>query len=43
MSVTTSRVEPFLGCGIGGILKGVFGIEGVMAVIHGPMSCASGQ
>ena len=43
MSILTGRVEPFLGCGIGGILKGVYGIEGAMAVIHGPMSCASGH
>jgi nitrogenase molybdenum-iron protein alpha/beta subunit len=43
MTIVNGRVEPFLGCGIGGILKGVFGIEGGMAIIHGPMSCASGH
>ena len=40
---TYSRVEPLLGCGIGGVLKAIAGIKGAVPIIHGPMSCASGH
>lgn len=38
-----SRIEPLLGCGLGGVLKGIIGINGAVPLIHGPMSCASGH
>jgi nitrogenase molybdenum-iron protein alpha/beta subunit len=37
------RVEPLLGCRIAGILQAVSGIERVVPIVHGPMSCASGH
>jgi nitrogenase molybdenum-iron protein alpha/beta subunit len=36
-------MEPLLGCGLAGILKATVGIDRALAIVHGPMSCASGH
>lgn len=41
--MSTERLEPMTGCGILGILKCLAGMEGVLPIIHGPLSCSSGH
>jgi nitrogenase molybdenum-iron protein alpha/beta subunit len=40
---TRERVEPLLGCRLAGALQASSGIDGVVPIVHGPMSCASGH
>lgn len=36
-------LEPMNGCGLLGALKCVAGVEGILPMIHGPVSCSSGH
>lgn len=38
-----AALEPMTGCGLLGALKCVAGMEGVLPMIHGPVSCSSGH
>lgn len=38
-----TALEPMNGCGLLGALKCVAGMEGVLPMIHGPVSCSSGH
>ncbi len=38
-----AALEPMTGCGILGVLKSIAGMEGVLPLIHGPVSCSSGH
>lgn len=38
-----AALEPMCGCGLLGALKCVAGMEGVLPMIHGPVSCSSGH
>lgn len=38
-----AAIEPMCGCGLLGALKCVAGMEGVLPMIHGPVSCSSGH
>ncbi len=41
--MSAERLEPMTGCGILGALKCVAGMQGVLPMIHGPLSCSSGH
>ena len=41
--MSTERLEPMTGCGILGVLKCIAGMQNVLPMIHGPLSCSSGH
>ncbi|MDO5323868.1 MAG: nitrogenase component 1 [Clostridia bacterium] len=38
-----AALEPMCGCGLLGALKCIAGVEGILPMIHGPVSCSSGH
>ncbi len=41
--IDCAALEPMTGCGILGVLKCIAGMDGVLPLIHGPVSCSSGH